>query len=417
MAQIFAHLDGCDGDNESLPPDYWDLLRESQHERIEVGHWHSAGQGDVYADAMINLQDELVQWTIDLYYSQTQGGANLQLRPTNDDGDDLPIFLHYDEKLLSRWRMLFYAMAGSGHWKSFEVKSLEMPQILLEEFARAMKQSENFFSADAAYSVSFDTNRFDQESVLYLSKVVDQCIYMSSFAVTNNAIDSLSTAAQLSTSFAKHNHLEKIDLSDSGLGESARVLSAVLSSCANLEKLCLNNVNMQARDTRSRGITIISDFVASNPLLQKLELDLNQLGDDAALLLAKALGTNTNLLDLSLADNNFSEVATDAFSKVIFDDDDLNTVIDSNHSCTIHGVSEKVTSLQCSKEKKKFRVIYSHGKTTPIPSFAGDQFFTDAPVELTPEVLSWIQSVQKMYPLPCLCCLRPFDHGVIYHCC
>ena len=65
----------------------------------------------------------------------------------------------------------------------------------------------------------------------------------------------------------------------------------------------------------------MSEFLASNPALHaKLELKSNYLGDNAALLIAKSLRTNTKLRQLSLDDNDFSQVGIDAFSNAILDD-------------------------------------------------------------------------------------------------
>ena len=63
-SQIFAGLipynNGIDDDGP--PPKYWKPLLQSYHERIDDSYYLSLGRGDVYADAMIQLQDSLEEF-------------------------------------------------------------------------------------------------------------------------------------------------------------------------------------------------------------------------------------------------------------------------------------------------------------------------------------------------------------------
>ena len=68
--------------NLPTPTGHWDILPQSHHARIEPSYWHSIGRGDVYADAMIGLQDELVEWTVKLYHKHSQNrDEKVQLLP------------------------------------------------------------------------------------------------------------------------------------------------------------------------------------------------------------------------------------------------------------------------------------------------------------------------------------------------
>jgi hypothetical protein len=99
-----------------------------------------------------------------------------------------------------------------------------------------------------------------------------------------------------------------------------------------LEKLslCHNGIT-------SRGIRLLSDFLATNPPLKKLELEGNLMTNHDATLFANALRSNTSLRRLDLSDNRgITDEGGEAFRLVVNDDSTLNSVADSNHSCSVY---------------------------------------------------------------------------------
>jgi len=358
------------GNRESFPPtEYWNTILQSYHESIDRSYWVSTGEGDVYVDAMMHLQKSLERWTKELVQSAPlMPGVTclMQLFPTAnhlDEDAELPIFLHYDSKLFSRWKALFQSMAGSKYWGAFEVKNISLPRILMDEFTTAMEVRTTFFPEDE-YSLTYDNN-LGTGSISSLSRVVNErCL--TELTVMNSTID-------VSAIYVP-NHLRKLDLSRSDTGDDLICLSTLLSSCPNLQELFLNNM--------PSGIIITNDCLGSNPPLELLELKSNFLGDYDSEKLAASLGTNTNLKTLSLHGNDFSKVSENAFTKAICNNEDMNAVIDSNHTCTVRGVTEEIEGLQCTKHEKKFISIKPNGAS-----------FIDVPLELMPMVLAWLQSV------------------------
>ena len=384
-SQIFAGLITYhNGINDVPPPKYWKTILQSYHEHIDHSYWISLGRGDIYADACFQLQNCLEEWTRQilcdlqnindgLVEDYDHYRMHMHLFPKVDDNwpptdineVELPIFLQYDPKLLSRWKALFHAMTGSRYWGLFRVKNIELPKILMDEFTAAMEVRTTFFPEEE-FSLTFENNNLGSGSILSLSRVVNErCL--TELTVMNNTIGQLPT---ISTS----NNLRKLDLSGSDTGNGAICLSTLLSSCPNLQELFLNNM--------PSGIFITNDCLGSNPPLELLELKLNFLGDDGGEKLAASLGTNTNLKTISLYGNNFSKVSENAFTKAICNNEDMNAVIDSNHTCTVCGVTEEIEGLQCTKHEKKFISIKPNGAS-----------FIDVPLELMPMVLAWLQSV------------------------
>ena len=367
-SQIFAGLipyNNNDDDYDGPPPKYWNTLLQSYHERIDASYYISLGRGDVYADAMMQLQHSLEMWTRKLVTTKAHFmGVTCVVRlfPIDDEEseEELPIFLQYDPKILSRWKALFHAMAGNNFWSVFEVKNIEIPKVVMDEFIAALDVRATYFSDE--YSLKFDNNNLDSGS---LESIMNERVSVRELAVINNIIGQLPTIFETS-------HLRKIDLSGSVM-EDPICIATLLSTFTNLNELLLNNM--------PSGVAVTENCLGSNPPLQLLELKSNHLDDNDAEVLALSLKTNTHLHTLSLGGNSFSKVAEDAFVKAICNDYDLNAVIDSNHTCSVCGVSEEVEKLQCTVEEKKFRSI-RHGTS-----------FNDVPLELMSDVLAWLQSV------------------------
>ncbi|KAL9185329.1 hypothetical protein ACHAXT_003106 [Thalassiosira profunda] len=405
--QIYSGLEPVeDGDSSSPPPEYWEVLRQSRHDEIDRAYWLSTGRGDFYADAMDDLRMQLEDYTRDLYRDRSSNtGLSLRFYSIEDEWDDEeedeePMILHYDLKLLSRWKMLFYAMVGSRAWESFEVTSIEFPKVLMEELGKSLdERADDYCKETYCYQMAFQKNRLDRESALHISQLIGQAFHLDKLRVNDNDLSLPKVAEQLSKAIADHPNLDRIDLSGSGIGRNTRCLSAITSR-PSLEKLVLNKVSMNAR-----GAAVISEFLASNPTLQKLHLEYNDLLDDnAAFSLAASLRTNTNMEYLQLNGNSFSAAGANYFRKVIFDDSSLNAVLSCNHTCTISGVRCVWTYSRCTKQEKKFKMICRR----PL----NHQLFTDVPLELMPLVLEWIQNVPQKMSLPLtVLLLRPSVPG------
>ena len=385
-SQIFAGLITYhNGINDVPPPKYWKTILQSYHEHIDHSYWISLGRGDIYADACFQLQNCLEEWTRQilcdlqnindgLVEDYDHYRMHMHLFPKVDDNwpptdmneGELPIFLHYDPKLLSRWKALFHTIAGSRYWGLFRVKNIELPKILMDEFTTAMDMRTTFFPEEE-YSATFDNNNLGSGSILSLSRVINErCL--TELNVMNSTIGQLPT-------ISASNNIRKLDLSGCDTGDESICLSTILSTCPNLQELLLNNM--------PSGVTITNDCLGCNPQLQLLELKWNHLSDEDGEVLAASLG-NANLETLSLHGNSFSEVSEDAFAKAICNDEDLNAVIDSNHTCTVRGVTEEIEGLQCPIEEKKFRSLKPNGAS-----------FIDVPLGLMPMVLAWLQSAPR----------------------
>ena len=85
----------------------------------------------------------------------------------------------------------------------------------------------------------------------------------------------------------------------------------------------------------------------------------NNLNDDDAVLIARALKHNTNLKDLWLDDNDITEVGRSALCKAIYDPTGLNSLSDCNHTCRIHGLNSgegTIKNLSTPKHNRAWKI-------------------------------------------------------------
>ena len=383
---------------------HWKIIRESYHEDIPLAYWLSLGKGRDYAVAMKRLQDRLEELTRKLFRCRSRWGRmTISLDPDEELYYDNE-FLFYHKKLHSRWQMLFHAMGGSIFWSGFHVDSIEMPKILLDMMSSAMNGTQQFRAH--MYSVSFTNNRFGRKEIMDVASFLDDNEFLNSLVLAHSKIDSLESAARFSNAVRNHPNLKKLDLDHCSIGRNTRILSMITNACLNLKELSLSN-----NCIRSRGAAIVSDFIASNPpflkeftLHQYFERHQNKFesSDYFADLLAEALKTNTNLEMLRFHRNIYGtsrQAGAKAFNAVIFDYTDLNSMVLSNHTCSVSfsfDSSDSRAIKQMSIENKKFRAL-----TTSTPGCdVHFPYFDDVPVELMPKVLEWLQEVPKEYSTP-----------------
>ena len=65
----------------------------------------------------------------------------------------------------------------------------------------------------------------------------------------------------------------------------------------------------------------------------------NNLNDEDAVLIARAMKHNTNLKVLCLDENNITEVGFKALREAVYDTTSLNSIADCNHTCSIYGLN------------------------------------------------------------------------------
>jgi BMFP domain-containing protein YqiC len=212
--------------------------------------------------------------------------------------------------------------------------------------------------------------------------------HLQKLRIGNNHIQ-LDHIAKICSAVHEHSLVE-LDLRncfENGLGDAMVTSLLTSGGLMKLEKLCLT-----ANGITSSSIALLACFLATNAMLKYLDLDGNGLNDNDALVLANALRSNTSLGYLRLYDNDISDAGDEAFDLVLHGDGNLNSISDSNHSCSVvlkmncWNVYEKPDSFN--RARKIYRLLSARNKSM---STSNVQHFDDIDVKILPTMLKAVQ--------------------------
>ena len=135
-------------------------------------------------------------------------------------------------------------------------------------------------------------------------------------------------------SAVRHGSIVELDLKncfENGVGND--MMTYLLINCGSK----LRRLGLPCNEITSSSITLLADFLATNPMLKELDLGNNGLSGDCVDLVANALRSNTTLRLLRLYGNTIGDASNEALRHVLHNDSSLNSIADSNHSCSVEG--------------------------------------------------------------------------------
>ena len=217
---------------------------------------------------------------------------------------------------------------------------------------------------------------------------------LETFVMYENLIDREDDFTELSEIIRDHPTINTINLQGC-CGEGINGHD-VLCSIMNAGRSKLKSIDLSCNnDIATGGSTFIADFLATNPILEKLLLSNNQIDDEDANLIASALKHNTNLRVLDVYCNAITDSGWEALLNAEFDSTSLNSVADSNHTCGIFAKSRFNGGQDESDDffeptavrKKKIHFVLSSRNR----DCSNVQHLDDVPVEFLPDMLRSIQ--------------------------
>ena len=148
--------------------------------------------------------------------------------------------------------------------------------------------------------------------------------------------------------------------------------------------------------------TILADFLASNPPLESLDLQMNQMNDDVVSSIANALRSNDTLRKLTLGTKNerfgygITSIGHAALKSILFDESSLNAVADSNHTLerfdydiAIYNPvdsSRKPVDVGLNRGAKIYFLLSKRNRT-----LSNVEHFSDIDVKILPDMLESVQ--------------------------
>ena len=311
-------------------------------------------------------------------------------------GDDP---LDYDAAFLPHWREVSHALAEYQHalkclpeGTDLLLRGVELPEPVLNLLSNALESThfKKFF---------MDDNNFGGDGIKFSLNYIQNNPVLEEFLLRCNPIDNEDDIDQLCEIIKVHPAIKKIEL-DECCGEGVEVdghdtLRSILTAGANKLKC----IDMTGNDITTGGSTFIADFLATNPILEHLELRYNNLNDEDAKSIASALAHNTNLHYFHVNGNEITDSGWDALRKAEFDSTSLNSAAGANHTCHIFRRSQfngeqygdRLEPKQVRQKKIYYIISERNRKCSNV------QHFYDLPVNFLPDMLGSIQEYSEYH--------------------
>ena len=309
---------------------------------------------------------------------------------------NLSFVLPHNNLLNPLWKVLSKALLQhTGSYNSFFVgfASVQLEMSVLKILSPALV-------ARPLTSLYFLGNNLSSDQLVIISDIIEQIPTLEAFAIARNRLDDKDedVTTRLSTAIKCHPNLKRLVLASCSIGNNKTMLSCIRNKS-------LVNIDLASNGITSSGAYIISKFLAKakDRCLAKLSLEDNKFNDKDALLFASALKLNKTLTLLNLKKNDISQKGLHVLKKSLFDESSLNTMADCNHNCRIvvhkdngnkgtdfiESINNPGVTTSASYFGRKNKILKIMFKTKK--GCMDLRHYEDLPVELFPDVLSFIQ--------------------------
>ena len=226
--------------------------------------------------------------------------------------------LLHDDALLPHWNELANAMQLHQEEKPLKlsIANLQLSTSVIDLLKPVLKNKP--IGSNNLQNNSFVNVR---EGIEFAVEVLESNETMKVFSLASKTINSMGDARYLVDAIVRHPSIDKIRLDHCFGGDGIQfggdvngydVLRPLLAGDKNF-----TYIDLERNHIRTGGGTVISDYLATDPPLKKLDLRNNNLNDEDARLMSQALKRNTNLGYLFLFDNDITEIGCDTLRNAI----------------------------------------------------------------------------------------------------
>jgi hypothetical protein len=321
--------------------------------------------------------------------------VSLYLAPNIANGEvvliqyDIEDVVWHDPTIVPYWERLATAFPNPTN------KNKWIANIMIKNIEMSGETVATLVASLLCRQVIFENTNLCGEGIVLLSTLVEQSPGLETLAISHNRIDDMNSALCLSRVLRPHLGMNTLCMSYCDLGSDPEILSVILQSD-------VSRIDLSRNDIDFLGAVKISEYLEGNPPVSSLLLDNNRFNDDDAILISRALKTNTNLIELGLRSNNFRLVGVKALLASVFDGSSLNAISESNHTCKLFLFSEfgpiqrDISSLNDNLNRNSKILSALHDKESLI------EYLADVPVELMPYVLEFTQREGNQLQSTCM---------------
>ena len=396
-----SQLDALGGSQKRVEDklEYHDILLKNQKWEYSAPHpsdeyWITLDENEV--EEAEDFLSHIKRCTEEMRYGRGNGEIEI-----NADISYNEAFLPHWEEFSSALEQYHYHLKHSTEQKDnakLHLYNIKIPENVINLLSKALKST--YFQ-----NVLLSNNNFGQKGIDFVLDYLKSNVECKDLVLNHNPFNGMKDIERLCDVIEAHPSIENLALGncirdDIDGYEMLKIIMNAGKSRLVVIGLCNNNIS-------TGGDTFISDFLATNPILETLDLSWkNQLNDQDAISIAKALKQNTKLDFLDLTTNRITKTGWKALRKAEFDDSSLNAAADSNHTCAIKyppdgskaiervDTSEMNGNRSCEtifgskfvRQKKIYSVLSLRNR-----DFSNVKHFEDVPVETLPYMLQSIQ--------------------------
>ena len=314
-----------------------------------------------------------------------KGEITVELGASYDD--QTSVLLAQDQEiLLPSWRKLATAISLSKRGSiALYITNMELSKDV---------QDMLLIDGPLKQLILMNNNLFENDGVDDFISVLNRDSSLEDLSILNNLVKGEEDAQSLVNAMINHPKLENIMLNSCGLGCNDSVMKSIVTLFGSLD----GGITLNGNQIGSLGVKLISECLASNPMLCVLQLKDNLLNDADAATLATSLKSNTNLRILKIAGNNITQEGMKSFHLAVQNLSSLNAISDSNHTCLVIDGDKELSLLNTRNNP-------NHNKAEKLINVLGIQtnmrLLNNIPIELMPRVLYLVQGRGLFIPSLC----------------
>ena len=237
-----------------------------------------------------------------------------------------------------------------------------------------------------------------------IAALIDSNKYLQQLQFFNIQDMDRSDIAQLSSAIHRHSSIVEVTFQEcfsDGLGDYMLHLLSRGDGDLKLERLSMPGNHLRGSQTGFNVCTRLTNFLAANPRLTFLDLQGNYLDDNDVALIANALHSNTTLSHLYIQGNShIGDDGTTSLQRALYDACSLNSVSDSNHSCSVKAdfimtVNNVALNNSETRDVNRAQKIYSL-LSIRNKRISNAQHFGDMDINLLPRLLEVVQKYSRL---------------------
>ena len=266
---------------------YHDILLQNQHWEYSAPRPTRAEYWDIIGAAERSQAEDFLSMIQECTEKMRYGTSDGEIELTANlpyDGVFLPHWEEFSNALEQYHYHLKHSIEQRVDVSKLRLLGIGLPDKVIDLLSKALK------STHFQYFTLRDNN-FGQKGIDFVLDYLESNTVMKWITLVNNPINNMDDINKLCKIIKDHPSIENLALDNCKGGDinGYEMLTKIMNAGINN----LIQVDLARNGINTKGGTAISDFLATNPILETLDLSRNELNDNDAIDIAKSLKHNS----------------------------------------------------------------------------------------------------------------------------